>query len=94
MLKRFLRALVKGQEYVRSNPEQAVKILHSASPELSPEFLDASLKAIIPMMDFQGGEFHQTDKKWSDMVDFMLASKLIEQPVPVSSLYTNALLPK
>jgi len=59
LLRKFLRAMVAGQTFVQQHTDKAVEILHNVSPDLSREFLTASLNAILPLMEFPGGPFHQ-----------------------------------
>ena len=92
-LRRFLRALVKGQTFVREHPEEAVSILHAVSPDLTPEFLKASMGKVLPLMDAASGEFRQDGKKWKDMVDFMVKSGLLKTSIDSSAAFTNHFLP-
>jgi putative hydroxymethylpyrimidine transport system substrate-binding protein len=93
LLKSFLRAAVRGQQFVAAHPEQAISILKAASPDLKPEFLRASLEKMAPLMQYDGGTFRQDPKKWKDMIQFMESSKLLTGPVDSENAFTNKLLP-
>jgi putative hydroxymethylpyrimidine transport system substrate-binding protein len=92
LLRRFLRATLKGQAFVREHPAQAVDILHKVSPDLSPRFLTESLQAMLPLMHFPGGDFRQEEQTWSNMIAFMTAKGLLKTPLPASEVFTNQYL--
>jgi ABC-type nitrate/sulfonate/bicarbonate transport system substrate-binding protein len=94
LLRKFLRAMVAGQTFVQQHTDKAVEILHNVSPDLSREFLTASLNAILPLMEFPGGPFHQEEAKWSEMINFLVASDLLKKPISPSSAFTNQYLPQ
>jgi len=93
-LRKFLRACIRGQEFVFQNPEKAVEILHSASPDLPTEFLTASLQVMIPLMQSANGIFRQDDATWEEMISFMQKSTLLQKALTPSSIFTNQFLPK
>ena len=93
VLKRFLRAAVRGQQFVAAHPDQTIAILRAASPDLKPEFLRASLEKMAPLMQYDGGTFHQNPQKWTDMIQFMQSSGLLTRPIDPASTFTNELLP-
>ena len=94
MLRKFLRAAIKGQTFVMEHPDKAVEILHRVSPNLTIEFLDASLRLMIPEMQFRSGIFRQESERWTEMVDFMRVTGLLTKPVSAASAFTNEFLPK
>jgi putative hydroxymethylpyrimidine transport system substrate-binding protein len=93
VLRKFLRAAARGQDYVKTHPEQTIQILRAASPDLKVEFLRSSLQKMAPLMEYTGGTFHQDGKKWDQMVEFMQASHLLTKPVDPNSAYSNEFLP-
>jgi putative hydroxymethylpyrimidine transport system substrate-binding protein len=93
LLRAFLRALIKGQTFVRAHPDQAVEVLRKVSPDLSSQFLSESLQKVLPLMSASGGEFRQSEGKWTGMIDFMSKSGLIKATIPASAAFTNRFLP-
>jgi putative hydroxymethylpyrimidine transport system substrate-binding protein len=89
LIRGFLRALVEGQTFVDNNSEAAVQILATASPDLKPEFLKKSLRAILPLTKFDGGPFHQDERTWSQMMAFMQRAGLLTKPPELSSVFSN-----
>lgn len=93
LVRKFLRASSKGQEFVIQHPEKAVELLHSASSDLSTDFLRDSLQAMIPEMQSSAGIFHQQEKTWSQIAEFMKTTGLVERPVSAEAAFTNKYLP-
>ena len=88
----FLRALARGDDFVQRRPDQAVAILHRASPDLSTNFLSASMTAMLPLMRSPGGALRQDTRTWSTMVEFMRTAGLVRTAPSVQSLFTNEYL--
>jgi putative hydroxymethylpyrimidine transport system substrate-binding protein len=94
LLRKFLKAMVRGQEFVKAHPESAVSILHKVSPDLKLDFLSASLQEMLPLMEFPNGLFRQDGKKWEELINFMTAGGLLKTRMVASSVFTNDFLPK
>jgi putative hydroxymethylpyrimidine transport system substrate-binding protein len=93
LLRKMLRALAKGERYVVANPQKAVDILHSVSPDLKPVFLTSAMDAMLPIIRRPSGtELRQDGERWSEMVQFMLRGGLIKKPPALTSLYSNDFL--
>jgi len=96
LVRRLVRATVRGLEYTLDHPDEAFAIARQAVPEITDEdaptqraVLDASIE--LWRSDRPGVSDPQA---WSASVEFMLATGLIESPVDVDSLYTNEFLEK
>jgi len=89
LVRGFLKAIVRGQEFVQQNPARAVDILRRVSPDLDKEFLTAAVNATVPLMQFPNGIFQQESGKWSEMIQFMLTAGLLKKAPEVSTLFTN-----
>jgi NitT/TauT family transport system substrate-binding protein len=91
LIRRLARATLRGVEYTIAHPEEAFAITRQAVPEITDEDAPtqrAVLEASIALWrsDQPGISDHQA---WSDSVEFMLATGLVESPIDVDSLYTN-----
>ncbi len=91
LVHRMLRASLRGLEYTIAHPEEAFAIARQAVPEITDEDAPtqrAVLEASIALWrsDQPGVSDPQA---WSDSVEFMLDTGLIETPVDVETLYTN-----
>jgi NitT/TauT family transport system substrate-binding protein len=91
LVRRVVRASLRGVEYTIAHPDEAFAIAREAVPEITDEdaptqraVLDASIA--LWRSDRPGISDSQA---WSDSVEFMLDTGLIESPLDVEKLYTN-----
>lgn len=94
-LRRFLQALARGHEALRSNPGAAVHALTEANPDLDPDLERAVVDATLPVF-FPSGEDRpwgwQEPREWAAYGRWMADNGLITQP-PTPAVMTNDLLP-
>jgi len=91
LVRRMVRASLRGLEYTIAHPDEAFAIARQSVPEISDEdapvqraVLDASIAL------WRSDQLGMSDAgAWSDSVAFMRATGLIESPVDASALYTN-----
>ena len=82
LVRRFVQALGRSYEAVRSDPQAAVRALVHANPSLAPKLQQASVDAVLP--DFfppagrPWGFQNQTD--WNAFGNWMLTHHLIANP--------------
>lgn len=92
---RVLEAVSRALDYIRENPEEAVKLSAEYIPTLtSPEQRDAALatlEASLPLM--ADGDLQNVPAHWTAMVEFMKTRELLPGQVKAELLYTNDLLP-
>ncbi len=91
LVRRLVRASLRGLEYAIAHPDEAFVIAREAVPEITDEDSPtqrAVLEASIALWrsDFPGVSDPQA---WADSVAFMRDTGLIESAVDVDSLYTN-----
>jgi NitT/TauT family transport system substrate-binding protein len=91
LVRRMVRASLRGLEYTLAHPEEAFAIARKAVPEITDEGVPtqrAVLEASIGLWrsDRPGVSDPQA---WSDSVEFMLDTGLIDTPVDVDTLFTN-----
>ncbi len=91
LVRRLVRASLRGLEYTIAHPDEAFTIARQAVPEITDEdapIQRAVLEASIALWrsDQPGASDPQA---WSDSVAFMLDTGLIEATVEVDTLYTN-----
>lgn len=89
----FLRAIAKGQAYVKENPEAALKLLLSKQAQEFPLEADIetkSLEILLPLMDARSDPFGtQSEESWQTMIDWMKKEKLIQGDVTVDQVMKN-----
>jgi putative hydroxymethylpyrimidine transport system substrate-binding protein len=94
-IRRFVQALGRGYEAVRSNPQAGVDALVKANPSLSPKLQLASVKATLSSF-FPAGSGQpwgfQNQTQWNAYGQWMLRNHLITNPATVIGASTNELL--
>ncbi len=95
VLRRFVQALARGYEAVRSNPQAGVHALISANPSLAPKLQLASVRATLSSFFPANPNLPwgwQDSKQWTAYGEWMLAHHLISNPAAVADASTNQLL--
>jgi putative hydroxymethylpyrimidine transport system substrate-binding protein len=94
-LRRFVQALARGYESVRTDPQAAVNNLVKANPGLDAGFQLASVKATLPAFfpsDSSKPWGWQSANEWNAYGQWMLDQHLISNPNAVADASTNELL--
>jgi putative hydroxymethylpyrimidine transport system substrate-binding protein len=95
VLRRFVQALGRGYQSVRSNPQAGVSSLVAANPSLSAKLQLASVQATLPYFFPTGAGLPwgwQNQGQWTAYGQWMLAHHLITNPATVAGASTNQLL--
>jgi putative hydroxymethylpyrimidine transport system substrate-binding protein len=91
-IRRFLQALGRGYESVRSDPSGAVDNLVKSSPGLDRKLQLASVRATLPAF-FPAGSSnpwgYQNQVQWNSYGQWMLRNHLISNPTAVANASTN-----
>jgi putative hydroxymethylpyrimidine transport system substrate-binding protein len=94
-IRRFVQALARGYQAVRSDPKAAVQNLVARNPGLDPKLQLASVKATLPAF-FPSGPGEpwgwQNQSQWNAYGEWMLAHHLISNPNAVANASTNQAL--
>jgi putative hydroxymethylpyrimidine transport system substrate-binding protein len=94
-IRRFVQALGRGYEAVRSDQQAAVDALVKANPSLSPKLQLASVRATLSSF-FPAGSGQpwgfQNQTQWNAYGQWMLRNHLITNPLTVVGASTNELL--
>jgi NitT/TauT family transport system substrate-binding protein len=97
VIKRFLKASVRGWIDAFDNVELAHAEMMKANKEEDPNFLRQALAVSMKLIgspDATSNGFGWMEKaNWEALQDALLKGKVIDKPVDMSSLYTNAYLP-
>jgi putative hydroxymethylpyrimidine transport system substrate-binding protein len=82
LIRRFVQALGRGYEAVRTNPQAAVQTLVRANPDLNPKLQLASVKAVLPDFFPPSGKpwGWQSQTDWNAFGNWMLTNHLIANP--------------
>ncbi|MGI8713550.1 MAG: ABC transporter substrate-binding protein [Solirubrobacteraceae bacterium] len=93
-LRRFVQALGRSYQAVRSDPQGGVNALVHADPSLSAQVQQASVKATLPSF-FPASSLPwgwMTPSQWTAYGKWMLGEHLISNPAAVADASTNQLL--
>ena len=94
-IRRFVQALGRGYEAVRSNPQAGVNALVKANPSLDPKLQMASVNATLSSFFPSGSGLpwgFQDQTQWNAYGQWMLRHHLITNPATVVGASTNELL--
>jgi putative hydroxymethylpyrimidine transport system substrate-binding protein len=94
-IRRFVQALARGYQSVRSDPQAGVNSLLAANPSLDRKLQTASVKATLPAFFPSSAKNPwgwQDQAQWNAYGDWMLSHHLISNPAAVADASTNELL--
>jgi putative hydroxymethylpyrimidine transport system substrate-binding protein len=95
-VRRFLRALARGQQAVRADPVAAARTLVKANPDLDAGLQLASIRATLPVFfpaDTKRPFGFMDPGEWATYGAWMLDHQLITKPPHAGSALTNEFLP-
>jgi NitT/TauT family transport system substrate-binding protein len=98
IIKRFVKASLRGWEFALKNPEEAIEIMAKHRPEIDKPVLLANLKLIIDL--FRTNRYKQNgigwvdDKKMADAIKIISQYRDLKVDMKTSDLYTNEFLTK
>lgn len=97
VVRRFVRASIKGWQYTFENPDEAVKLLLKDQPLLDPAIAKAEALIVQGLMQSPEAEKYglgyMDEGKMRQTRDLMLRLNEVKASVPLSDIYTNAYLP-
>ena len=101
VIRALLRALVKGEEFSRANPEKAIEALKKGRPDtkIDDKLQLAGLKAAFPLTESEATKEHglgyHVPELWTDMLDFMESHDFgLTKRLELDAYFTNDFLPK
>jgi putative hydroxymethylpyrimidine transport system substrate-binding protein len=94
-IKRFMAALERGVEDLRSNPDRALQGLLEANPDLDPRLQREVLDATLPLFGPPRGRPYgwQEPGEWNDFARWMRDNGLLENVIDAQGAFTNEYLP-
>ena len=96
VLRRFMRALARGHEQLRKDPDVGVDALVKANPDLKASLQRAQVKATLPVFfprDRTRPFGYQRREDWQRYAQWMQANGLIEDAAVGQRAFTNEFLP-
>ncbi len=91
LVRRMVRATLRGLAYTIENPDEAFDIARQAVPEITDEDAPAQRAVLDASIElWRSDQPGRSDPAaWAESAQFMLDTGLIETPVTVDALYTN-----
>jgi len=98
LIKSFVKATIKGWDYVISHPEEAADIIVKYKPETNRNFLIKSIEKISPLiLNKDSGQNTigiQSEEKWKQMQEDLFAIGSINNRIDPKFFFTNDFMPK
>jgi NitT/TauT family transport system substrate-binding protein len=99
VIRRFLRATMRGFIEADRDLDAALDHLIAANPEGDREFLMQGLEVTHEQLlrserTDENGWGWMEDQPWQNFVDLLLSGEIIQEAVPASEIYTNDYLPE
>ena len=90
LVRRFVRASMRGWEYALSHPDEAAASILKFDPVLDEADVQAEMQATIPLIDAgQSALGYMDEVVWQTTQDIMLENGLISTSIDLTTLYTN-----
>jgi len=90
-IKAFLRAVKKGFEYTKNNPDKALDLVLKVQNESFPldaEIEKKSLEILLPLMEDQSGDFlSQDEENWNNNIKWLQEKSLLKGKVDSKSVF-------
>lgn len=90
---KFWRALSKGHEAVKQNPEAGLQVLldhENESFPLDKEVETESLNILLPLMDDDGVPFgYQEEAMWQDVINWLFETKILKEKIEPTEAFEN-----
>lgn len=97
VLRGFIAATLKGIEYTKDHASEAVDLTNAEYPTLSKDVLSKQLAMeqhwIWTSQAVKAGVGNMDAQQWQNLEKILLDAKILQGPVAVSTVYTNAYLP-
>ncbi len=95
---RFVRAALKGIDYARQHPDEAINIVmqyagEQADPAHMRYMLDTELADAVSPATEENGLGWQTTAQWQALHDMLIDYEAMAKPVDVEEAFTNQFLP-
>ena len=97
VLRGFIAATLKGIEYTKDHVSEAVDLTNAEYPTLSKDILSKQLAMeqhwIWTPQAVKNGVGQMSAEQWQNLEMIVLDAKILQGPVAINTVYTNAYLP-
>jgi len=96
LIKKFVKATMKGWDYAIKHPEEAIDIFSKNHPELNKENELTKFYGLTPMVETEftkkQGLGYQSEEKWISTQELLFDLGIITEKININELYTNEFL--
>ena len=90
LVRRFVRATMRGWEYALAHPDEAVKATLKVAPTLDKVSIERELAASIPLIDAGQPVLGSMDEViWQTTQAILLENSQLSMPMDITTVYTN-----
>jgi NitT/TauT family transport system substrate-binding protein len=93
LIRRFLRAITKGFQYARANPDETVKYMTTRFPHKNSDVLRNELLWTFRLLESEATKGKplgwQAESDWARTEDVLKKNGLIDKTMPLSNYFTN-----
>lgn len=95
LLVRFMRATIKGWEWVVANPSKAAELTVSKYGTKDLKLAQQKLESKFQVDDVRSSEtdknglFYTTEQRWQKMIDFLAEAKSLPRSLPAKEIFTS-----
>jgi ABC-type nitrate/sulfonate/bicarbonate transport system substrate-binding protein len=90
LIRRFIKATMKGYEYAIANTEESASLAIKYDPNLDITYQQEVMKAQIPFINTGNVPIGSMDESvWSTTQEILLEFGLISKPIDLNTIYTN-----
>lgn len=90
---KFWRAVTKGHETLKEDPDAGLQILldhENESFPLDKEIEKENLQVLLPLMEDENAPFgYQDEAAWQEVADWLYESKVIKEPIDPKEAFEN-----
>lgn len=90
---KFWRAVTKGHETVKEDPDASLQVLlnhENDSFPLDKEVEKISLQVLLPLMEDENAPFgYQDEAVWQEVADWLYETKVIKEPIDPKEAFEN-----
>lgn len=90
---KFWRAITKGHETLKEDPDAGLQVLldhENESFPLDKEIEKESLQVLLPLMEAENAPFgYQDEAAWQEAADWLYESKVIKEPIDPKEAFEN-----
>jgi NitT/TauT family transport system substrate-binding protein len=89
----FVRAVIRGWEFTRDNPDEAFSIFMEKQPQVDEVFNETKLPLVLELIESDQGLATFDAEAWENLKTLYMDSDLLKVDLDLSEVYTTEFLP-